>query len=59
VRKEEVKGRSRIRRRNRTKEATSKKMKNGTKEEREGVIKQASAFTMRKVLRDKTTECVI
>jgi hypothetical protein len=35
VKKEEVRGRSRIIRRNRTKEVTSKKIKNGRKGERE------------------------
>jgi hypothetical protein len=34
-------------------------MKNGGKEAREWIIKQVSAFTMRKVLRDKAEECVI
>jgi hypothetical protein len=43
VKKEEVKGRGRITRRNRTKEVTSKKkMKNGRKKERESEIGQLS-----------------
>lgn len=62
VKKEEVKGRSRIIRRNGTKKCWVKKIVGKERErggERERIIKQASAFTMRKVLGDKAKECVI